>query len=281
MRLYTDVQESQMQYKDIQASKFPNLHYRVIGKGNALVLLHGFPETGGLWSEVWDTLSKEFTLIIPDLPGSGESKRCTEPLTMELIAESVKLILDEEGIEKMVLAGHSMGGYAALAFAELYQEYLKGVIMVHSMGNEDTDEKKETRRKSIALIEKGGKDLFVRQMIPNLFSETYKKNNEIKLAVHIEAALKQDAGSLSDFYNAMIKRPDRVQLLSGLKFPIQWLIGREDAIASPDKVLQQSTCSNVNFVEVYANCAHMGMLEQPSILVKDVIRFSKYCHRLI
>jgi pimeloyl-ACP methyl ester carboxylesterase len=79
----------------------------------------------------------------------------------------------------------------------------------------------------------------------------------------------------------MIKRPDRVQLLSGLQFPIQWLIGKEDTIASPDKVLQQSTYANVNFVEVYANCAHMGMQEQPSILVRDIVMFAMYCSRLI
>jgi hypothetical protein len=270
-----------MQSKNIQSPKFPNIHYRIMGQGNALVLLHGFPETGDLWSEVWGELSKEFTLIIPDLPGSGKSMRCAEPLTMDLIAECVKQILDEEGIEQIVLAGHSMGGYAALAFAELYQGYLKGLIMVHSMANDDTDEKKEQRRKSIVLIEKGGKDVFVRQMIPNLFSETYKKNNETKILAHIEAALKQDAESLSDFYNAMIKRPNRVQLLSGLPFPILWLIGKEDTIASPDKVLQQSTHANVNFVEVYANCAHMGMQEQPSMLVNDIVMFTKYCSRLI
>ena len=281
MRLYTGVQELLMQHKNIQSLKFPNLHYRIMGQGYALVLLHGFPETGELWSEVRDALSKEFTLIIPDLPGSGKSNRCTEPLTMELIAASVKLILDEEGINKVVLAGHSMGGYAILAFAEMYPEYLKGIVMVHSMANEDIDEKKEQRRKSIALIEKGGKDAFVRQMIPNLFSESYRKNNEVKLKVHIEDALKQEAESLSDFYNAMIKRPDRVQLLSGLQFPVQWLIGKEDTIAALDKVLQQSTSANVNFVEVYSDCAHMGMLEQPSMLVKDMIRFTQCCYRLI
>lgn len=268
-----------MLFKNIQVAKFPNIHYRVVGSGQVLVLLHGFPETGDLWSDIWEELSEKFKLIIPDLPGSGKSERCAEPLTMELIAEAIKLILVEEGIERIVIAGHSMGGYAALAFAEMYPEVMNGMIMVHSLANADTEEKKEQRRKSIALIEKGGKEAFIRQMVPNLFSATYKKNNQDKLSAHIVKALKQRSEGLTDFYNAMIKRPDRVNLLSGAAFPVQWLVGREDNIATPDKVLQQCTLASVNFVEVYADCAHMGMIEQPGYLIHDIAGFCEYCYR--
>ncbi len=267
-----------MQVKNIQHNKFPNIQYRVVGDGDALVLLHGFPETGELWKEVWGDLSKNFRVIIPDLPGSGGSSRCTVPLTMELIAESVKLVLDAEHIDNVVMTGHSMGGYAALAFVEMYLGMVKGLAMVHSMANADTEEKKETRRKSIALIQNGGKEPFIRQMIPALFSEWYKKNHADELKARIDKALLQNADSLCDFYNAMINRPDRVGLLTGAAFPVQWIIGKEDTIAPADKVLQQTTLANVNFVEVYADCAHMGMIEQPKKLIDDLAGFVQYCY---
>lgn len=268
-----------MQAKYIQSPLFPNLHYRVMGHGPAIVLLHGFPETGKLWSKVWDELAMDFTLIIPDMPGSGESSRCTESLTMELMADAVAWIMDVEHINDAIIAGHSMGGYVAMAFAEKYPLRLKGLVMVHSIASADPEEKKEQRRKSISLILKGGKQAFVRQMIPNLFSKTYKKNNFDELRLHTEDALQQSAESLADFYNAMIMRPDRVKVLADAVFPVLWLIGREDAIATSAKVLQQSTLANVNFVSVYDDCAHMGMIEQPVKLQQDIAAFAGYCNR--
>lgn len=268
-----------MQAKNIQSVLFPNIHYRVMGKGPAIILLHGFPETGELWSEICTELAQNFTLIIPDLPGSGKSNRCSAQLTIELLADAIKWILDTEHINSAVIAGHSMGGYVAMAFAEKYTNTLKGLAMVHSIASADTEEKKEQRRKSVNLIMKGGKDAFVKQMIPGLFSEIYKKNHSDELKVRTEEAMKQDAESLADFYNAMIMRPDRINVLVGAVFPVLWLIGKEDMIATPAKVLQQSTLANVNFVRVYADCAHMGMIEQPVKLTQDIAAFAVYCNR--
>lgn len=133
-----------MQY--IHTDQFPCLAYRKFGEGPVIVLLHGFPENGNLWRDIWPALAKHNTVIIPDLPGSGESTFANEDLSIEHLAESVKLILDKEGIDEIVLAGHSMGGYIALAFAEKYPVMLRGLSLIHSTAAPDSDEKKKTGR---------------------------------------------------------------------------------------------------------------------------------------
>jgi len=172
---------------------FPQLSYFVGGTGPCLVLLHGFPQSGVLWQKVWGALSESFTVIAPDLPGVGGSSFSGRALTMEKMAESVKLILDAEHISEAVIAGHSMGGYVAMAFAELYPKTLQGLCMVHSLATADDEDKKENRRKAIRLIGKGGREAFIKQMMPGLFSEAFKKSHpeviegQIKLGCEVPA----------------------------------------------------------------------------------------------
>lgn len=264
----------------IKSSIFPVIAYRKFGNGPAIVLLHGFPEDGELWAEIWATLAEQFTVIVPDLPGSGESTWDSENITIEQMAESVHEVMKQEHLETVVIAGHSMGGYTAIAFAEMYPECLQGLSMVHSLATADTEEKKETRRKAIELIRKGGKEPFIKQMTPNLFSKSFKENHPGIIKQQVEKGLQLKPGNLIAFYNAMINRPDRTRILSGLGCPVQWVIGKEDSIASPENVLKQSKLAIVNFVSVYNDCAHMSMLEKPALLTKDLSEFSRYCYRL-
>ncbi len=92
------------------------------------------------------------------MPGVGGSSYLGVQLTVEQMAGVVKQVLDREGISKAVIAGHSMGGYVAVAFADLYPSYVSGISMVHSIPLADTPERIDLRRKSIELIRKGGKN---------------------------------------------------------------------------------------------------------------------------
>src|SRR5436305_5534224 len=95
----------------ITTRHFPTLAYRQYGQGPALMLLHGFPASGKLWDGLAFQLSQHYTLLIPDIPGSGDSRLDGESTTMEELATIVPAILNDAGIEQCILAGHSMGGY--------------------------------------------------------------------------------------------------------------------------------------------------------------------------
>jgi len=212
------------------------------------------------------------------LPGSGKSSFEGEELSMEDMAESVKLILDEEQVDGAVIAGHSMGGYVTMAFAELYPGRLKGLGLVHSFATEDSEEKKEQRRKSIDLFRKGGKDTFIRQMIPALFSPASKKRCEDDIKELINKALLTETKSLVAFYNAMINRPDRTAKLSSSEVPVLWIIGTDDTIATTENIIQQTSLANVNFVYTSNDCGHMSMFESPGKLADHLLSFASYCY---
>lgn len=267
-----------MERKNISTAKFPKLSYTMHGKGDPIVLLHGFPLDGSLWDKVIAPLAKDYMLIVPDMPGSGDSTFAGEELSIEEMAEAVKLILDEEQIQSAVIAGHSMGGYVALAFAELYHGKMKGLGLIHSFAKADTEEKKEQRRKSIELFKKGGKEAFIRQMIPALFSLASKDRCSEDIKALTERALLTGNKSRIAFYNAMINRPDRSATLKSSEVPVLWVIGAEDTIASPENLMQQTSLANVNFVYTCNGVGHMSMIESPVELVSYMSSFATYCY---
>jgi pimeloyl-ACP methyl ester carboxylesterase len=252
------------------------LFYLKMGSGPAVILLHGFPESGILWKNIWDELSQSATLIIPDLPGSGKSKLTSDTSIVQM-ADAVKNIMDIEGVNKAIIAGHSMGGYVAFAFADKYPANVSGLSLVHSIPFADDDEKKKTRLKSIELIRNGGKKTFISQMIPNLFSDDFKRSHPEIVKEQVESGLKMEVDSMINFYKAMMQRPDRTNVLEKAVFPVQWIAGINDNLISYKKILQECYRSDINFVSFYNNCGHMGMFEAPEQLTYDLKEFIRYC----
>ena len=242
-----------------------------------MVLLHGFPENGTLWRFVWDKLASTHMLIIPDFPGGGQSI-LEDEAGIDDMARCVKSILDAEGIEKAVIAGHSMGGYVTFSFADQFPEYVAGISLVHSTPDEDDEEKKKMRKKVIELVRRGAKDAFLRLMVSGLFAEEFKQNKRSAVEEQIRCAMEMSNDGIINFYTAMMNRQDRSNIIENSSFPIQWIIGAHDSVIDPKKLLQFCYKSYINFVSVYEDCGHMSMIEDPDRLGGDMMEFANYCY---
>jgi len=260
----------------IETPVAPRLCYRKSGTGPPIVLLHGFPEDGSLWEPIGAELSRKYTVIIPDIPGSGESELAGNP-SIEDLAEPVSEMLRAENLGPVMLVGHSMGGYIALAFAEKFPSMLAGLSLVHSTAAADTEEKKETRRKSIELIRKWGKKPFIEQMIPALFAKDFRNEHPAIIERQIDRGMKLKEESMIAFYTAMINRPDRTGNLVKSAIPLQWIIGKEDSVVPVTAALKRCSLSDISFVSLYEGCGHMSMIEQPGRLLKDLEEFGGFC----
>ena len=118
--------------------KNTQIYYTDTGKGTAVVLLHGFLENKTMWDVYVSELSKKNRIITIDLLGHGETESLGYIQTMEENADVVHDVLSKLRIRKAILVGHSMGGYVALAFAELYPEKMKGLVLLNSTSKEDS-----------------------------------------------------------------------------------------------------------------------------------------------
>ena len=127
-----------------------------------IVLLHGYLESLLVWEEFVPLLYKQVRVVTLDLPGHGISVVQGEEHSMEFLADTVAAAIRALGIERCTVVGHSMGGYVALAVCERHPELLDGLVLLSSTPNPDTEEKSENRRREIALVKAGKKELLAR-----------------------------------------------------------------------------------------------------------------------
>jgi pimeloyl-ACP methyl ester carboxylesterase len=237
------------------------LHYSMGGEGNTVLLLHGFAEDSAIWEDFARQLSTHYNLIIPDIPGSGKSTLLQESqIGLEDYAESIHFILSKENIEKCCMIGHSMGGYIALAFAEKYPDMLEGIGLFHSSAYADDAQKKETRRKAIQFIKEKGSNPFLKTSIPGLFADEAKS----KIAVEdlVEKGKQFSPEALIQYYQAMISRPDRTNVLKTTSSPVLFIMGEHDKAVPFEHSLQQSYMPSESHIHILRHSAHMSMLEE-------------------
>ena len=171
-----------------------------------------------MWDNYIATFSKKNRIITIDLLGHGETECLGYVHTMEDNADAVHAVLAELRIRKVILLGHSMGGYVALAFAELYPEYVTGLVLLNSTATADSEERKVNRDRAIRAVKQSFVN-FISLSIANLFSE----ENRERLVSEIESvknkALKTPLQGIVASLEGMKIRTDREVLLHLTSFP--------------------------------------------------------------
>jgi pimeloyl-ACP methyl ester carboxylesterase len=254
------------------------VHYSDTGKGRVIVLLHGFLGSHKIWNEYIKKLSKKFRVIAIDLPGHGETPSIGYYHSMEMLAQSVKAVLDNIGVRRYVIVGHSMGGYTALAFAELYPENISGICLIHSTAYADSEEKKKERERVIKLVKKQHEQ-FVAEMINSLFSpESFSKiPEEVEKVKRIAASISKQ--SIISSLEGMKERKSRELILKFAEYPVLFIVGKKDTIIHYETIYPQMGLCKYPSVVMMENYGHMGFYESPKDTIIELELFATRCFR--
>ncbi len=252
------------------------ISYRIEGSGEPIVLLHGFGEDSNIWDDQVNQLKEKYLVIIPDIPGSGRStmlEGLSQAITLGDYAVCIQALLLHEKITECFFFGHSMGGYITLAFVELYPNLVKGFGLVHSSAFADNEEKKQNRQKGIEMMEQYGAAAFLKNTIPNLFGENFKKAHPEVVNKLIEASAQFSTIACQQYYTAMMNRPDRHLVLKNSKVPVLFIAGTEDVAVPINDVLEQSKLPAISYIHVLDGVGHMGMVEAPGKITQYLDEF--------
>ncbi len=213
--------------------KSTELFYTTKGTGNPLVLLHGFLESTKIWEPFIDKLSAKRQVICIDLPGHGKSGNISDIHTMELMADAVHAVLKHLKIKQASLVGHSMGGYVSLAFLEKCPEMTKSLVLMNSTPEEDSEEKKINRERSIPIVRKN-KNAYINMAITNLLPP----GNSIKFQTELEElknqAFKMSKEGIIAALKGMKIRTNKNLLLKNFRNPKYLILGTKDPVLNTE-----------------------------------------------
>jgi pimeloyl-ACP methyl ester carboxylesterase len=243
-----------------------DIAYERQGRGVPLVLIHGYPLDHTIWDEITPLLENDFDLILPDLRGFGESGLIEADSSILDFASDIADLLTQLKIKRAILAGHSMGGYVALAFGRAYPERVAGLGLISSQLRADTPEGKVGRYETARQVMDKGVGPVVEAMTPKLSAEP-----RVQAFVR-ELISKQRPLALSNALTAMAGRPDSTDLAQTFKFPVVVVHGGADALIPVERGRQvKALLPNAHYAEL-PNLGHMPMMENPQA-VAEALRF--------
>jgi pimeloyl-ACP methyl ester carboxylesterase len=240
-----------------------------------LVLLHGFCADSSIWEAVRAFLP-DIRILTVDLPGFGASDLPASP-GMAGYVESVCAVLDALELERVVLVGHSMGGYVALELADRQPERLLGLGLVHAHPFTDAPERILHRRRAIAALQEGKKDLYVSQLYAGLFAPNFIQSQPDVVDGMIAMGRRQSTEGLIAAVQGMIDRKEHLEVLDRLQVPMLLLMGKEDALIPRMWVRDMIQRPALADAHLLPGVGHLSMVETPRHC-SDLIRsFYQYC----
>lgn len=252
--------------------KNTQIHYTVAGKGTAVVLLHGFLENVTMWNIAVAELSKRNRVVCIDLLGHGLTENLGYVHTMEQMAESVQSVLIHLKIRKSVFIGHSMGGYVALAYAEVFPDNVKGLCLMNSTSRADSPEKQINRDRAIAIVKENHKS-FIRSSIPLLFRSKNRKLFAEEIKEVKSEALKTSKQGIIAALEGMKIRQDREVLLHFSPYPKLMILGEKDPVLKLDDLLDQVVNNETELVRFSEG--HMSHIENKQETIQALLNFVK------
>lgn len=245
-----------------------------------LVLLHGFPFDSTLWAPVRALLPPELVVYIPDLPGFGTEPPLPEP-SMDALADWLAAWLTARGVEHAAVAGHSMGGYVALAFAARHRARVGGLGLIHSTAAPDAPEKRATRDEQIAHVEAHGPARLVPKLIAPLVAAANAEQLKPTLDEFEAKAAALPGTTIAAVIRALRDRPDRRDVLRQARFPVLFVAGELDPIVTPAAAAEQFNLTRPaagHRFDKLPTAAHLGMLEDPAAVATALTSLAMASH---
>jgi len=232
------------------------------GKGEPVVLLHGFGASADNWNRFAGRLTKRYRVIAPDLPGWGQSTRIdSASYAYPQQVERLHQLLNALGLRRVHLVGHSMGGFIASAYAARYPEEVitLGLIAPHGIA--------EPQPSELALSVAAGDNWLVASSIPEfdrLLNKVFAKRPYLPrsvfrfLAAH---AIHGSAKSARIFAEMQSNAPALVERLSRIKAPALIIWGEQDRVlhVSCADIFRQGIKNSE--LLVIAGSGHMPLVE--------------------
>jgi pimeloyl-ACP methyl ester carboxylesterase len=242
-----------------------DLHVREAGTGLPVVLLHAFPLSSAMWLGQRNSLGERYRVITPDQRGFGGSPLGWDEPSLDQVADDVAAMLDSLGLDRAVLGGLSMGGYAAMAFLRRHRDRVRALVLADTKATADPPEAAANRERIAArLDDEASSAVLVQEVLPGLLGATTGRVRPLvsgRVKGLVEAAPPAAAAWAQ---RAMAARPDSLDTLRATDVPALVVWGEEDALASRADVEAMVAALPQGRLETLAGSGHLSAVEVPA-----------------
>lgn len=249
-----------------------NISFSDVGKGTAIVLIHGFLENKTMWKNIVPTLSQRNRVISIDLLGHGDTTCLGYVHSLELFAEAIEAALKHLKLRRYFLVGHSLGGYVALTMADRNPDAIKGLCLLNSTSNEDDEERKALRIRANKMVQNNFENL-VRMSFVNLFTETSRNAFREEINLALKEALKTPVQGYIAANEGMRLRSNQNHVLANNSFKKLIIAGKKDPVLSYEKSVEEASATKTELKTLTnGHMSHIENLEELQDLLKEFVK---------
>lgn len=247
------------------------------GSGPAIVLLHAFPCDHHMWdAQVPALVDEGWRVLVPDLPGFGASALPIGEPHLGSVVDILVADLLERGVDRLVVAGLSVGGYLVMEWLRRRPEMLAGIALCDTKATVDAEQARAGRFSMAEAVERdpaGTGALLEERMLAGLVGETtHAERPEVIERVRrwLEAA---SAPSVAWYQRAMADRPDSLPTLGECEVPALVLWGEQDTMSGERE--QQAMLGSLRDAKAapISRAGHLSAVENPVPVAEELVDF--------
>jgi YbgC/YbaW family acyl-CoA thioester hydrolase len=250
-----------------------NLAIEVRGEGPAILFVHGYPLDRTIWREQVEAL-EGFRHVVPDLRGMGQSDAPDLGYGMAIYAADLAALLDALGIDEVILAGLSMGGYIAFEFLRNWRSRVRGLVLMDTRAEADTAEGRRARDAAAGTARERGAAAVAESMLPKVLAPaTLAERPDIVERVRAMMAGTPVAGMVGALA-AMRDRAGSESLLPTLAdIPTLVMVGEADTLTPPDQARAMAQAIPGAQLAIIPGAGHLPPVEQPAATTRSLREF--------
>lgn len=234
------------------------------GDGRAVLLVHAFPLDSKMWAGQIDAFGDRYRLIAPDLKGFGGSDAPEEPAaySMDDYADCLAGLLDELGLDQVVLVGLSIGGYISFAFLRRHPGRLAGLVLADTRAEADPPEGVAKRTSQQELVASEGTGVLIPALAGALLSER-TRSDKPEVVANATTLMDNPVAGFIGALEAMKLRGDSSADLASIDVPTLVIVGEDDAVTPPEAARKLHEHIGGSRLVVIPGAGHLSNLEAP------------------
>jgi 3-oxoadipate enol-lactonase len=247
------------------------IEYEIHGDKNApkrIALVHSLAMERGFWDGVVAQLAGKAAILTLDCRGHGQSGKPKGPYTVEQFADDLADVMTHVGWDKATVAGCSMGGCVALAFAIRHPQRTKSLGLIDTTAWYGADAPKAWGERADAALNKGLASLADFQLT-RWFSDAYRTSGSPIVKKALEVFLANELAAYADTCR-MLGAADLRDKLGGIDMPTRIIVGEEDYATTVDMAKAMHAGIKGSMMMVLAKARHLTPLEVPEKIAPEL-----------